>query len=85
VTIDSIGKAETTFRCSEDGPIEFETRRVNQIVATIPGWDLASTPKLNLSVIPLTPVIYTLLFLPIIPLSHMHTKIKQWLSKQYWS
>lgn len=39
VTIGATGVAETTFRCSETGPIEFAPHSVTQIVTTIPGWD----------------------------------------------
>ena len=39
VTIGANGVAETTFRCSETGPIEFAPHSVTQIVTTIPGWD----------------------------------------------
>ena len=39
VTIGATGVAETTFRCSETGPIEFVPHSVTQIVTTIPGWD----------------------------------------------
>lgn len=43
VTIESDGKgggaAETTFRVSENGPIEIPAHSVRSIVTTIPGWD----------------------------------------------
>jgi hypothetical protein len=39
VTIDSNGQAETTFRCAENGPVEFAPHSVNSIVTVIPGWD----------------------------------------------
>lgn len=39
VTIGADGKAETTFRVSENGPIEIPPHSVTAIVTTIPGWD----------------------------------------------
>lgn len=39
VTIGPSGTIETTFRCSEPGPIEFAAHSVTQIVTVIPGWD----------------------------------------------
>lgn len=39
VSIDANGKAETTFRASETGPIEIPAHSVTSIVTTIPGWD----------------------------------------------
>lgn len=39
VTIGSGGMAETTFRVSENGPIEIPPHSVTAIVTTIPGWD----------------------------------------------
>lgn len=39
VTIDSKGKAETTFRASETGPVDIPAHSVNSIITTIPGWD----------------------------------------------
>jgi len=39
VVIGASGVAETTFRCSRNGPIEFAAHSVTQIVTTIPGWD----------------------------------------------
>ena len=38
-TIGPDGTAETTFRCSEWGPIDFAPHSVNSIVTVIPGWD----------------------------------------------
>lgn len=39
VTIGATGTAETTFRVSENGPIEIPPHSVTAIVTTIPGWD----------------------------------------------
>ena len=39
VTISPDGKAETTFRVSETGPIEIPAHAVNSITTVIPGWD----------------------------------------------
>lgn len=39
VTIGASGQSETTFRCSEYGPIEFAPHSVMSIVTVIPGWD----------------------------------------------
>jgi len=39
VTIGPAGQAETTFRCSETGPIPFAPHSVQQIITVIPGWD----------------------------------------------
>ena len=38
-TIGASGKAETTFRVSENGPVEIPPHSVTAIVTTIPGWD----------------------------------------------
>lgn len=40
VTIGATGAAETTFRVSENGPIEIPPHSVNAITTTIPGWDM---------------------------------------------
>lgn len=39
VTIGANGKAETTFRVAETGPIEIPAHSVTSIITTIPGWD----------------------------------------------
>lgn len=39
VTIGESGTAETSFRLSENGPIEVPAHSVTSIVTTIPGWD----------------------------------------------
>lgn len=39
VTIGADSTAETTFRCSETGPIPFGPHSVTQITTVIPGWD----------------------------------------------
>ncbi len=39
VTIGPAGQAETTFRCSETGPIPFAPHSVRSIVTVVPGWD----------------------------------------------
>lgn len=39
VTIGPDGSAETTFRCSTWGPIDFPPHSINSIVTVIPGWD----------------------------------------------
>ena len=39
VTIGAASTAETTFRVSENGPIEIPPHSVTAIVTTIPGWD----------------------------------------------
>lgn len=39
VNIGNNGTAETTFRVSENGPVEIPAGAVNSIVTTIPGWD----------------------------------------------
>lgn len=39
VVIGPSGTAETTFRNSETGPIEFDPHSVTSIITTIPGWD----------------------------------------------
>lgn len=39
VNIDKSGQAETTFRCSETGPIEISANSITQIITTIAGWD----------------------------------------------
>lgn len=39
VTIEAASTAETTFRVSENGPIEIPPHSVTAIVTTIPGWD----------------------------------------------
>ena len=39
VTIGVNGSAETTFRVSENGPVEIPAHSVTSIVTTIPGWD----------------------------------------------
>lgn len=39
VTIGPSGIAETTFRCTQTGPIDIPSHSVNTIVTTIPGWD----------------------------------------------
>ncbi len=39
VSIGADGKAETTFRVAENGPIDIPPRSVTAIVTTVPGWD----------------------------------------------
>jgi len=39
VSIGADGRAETTFRVSETGPIEIPAHSVRNIITTIPGWD----------------------------------------------
>lgn len=39
VAINANGRAQTTFRCSEYGPVEIAAHSVTSIVTVIPGWD----------------------------------------------